>query len=244
MNFPTPPWSRLGKKIESMCRKALYEFELLEGAEKLAVALSGGKDSLTLLFMLRAILGRGFPKLPLVAIHVDGAFSCGAGLNQSYLQQVCDAMDVELVIKRADQSLDTLKCYSCSRQRRTLIFDGAKEHGAQTVAFGHHRDDSIQTLMMNLLHKGEFAANLPKVPMREYGVTIIRPLLYVTEDDIVNFARQHAFSRVMCGCPVGQNSMRKQVELLIKEMEQRFPNVRGNLALAGRKYGTQKAIEP
>jgi tRNA(Ile)-lysidine synthase TilS/MesJ len=244
MSFPAPPWSRLGKKIESMCRKALYEYELLEGCEKIAIALSGGKDSLTLLFMLHAILGRGFPKLPLVAIHVDGAFSCGAGLNQKYLQEVCDAMSVKLVVKNATQSLDTLECYSCSRQRRSLIFEAAKEEGASTIAFGHHRDDSIQTLMMNLLHKAEFAANLPKVPMKDYGVTIIRPLIYVSEDDIVTFARQHAFERVMCGCPVGQNSMRRQVELLIKGIEERFPNARENLAIAGRKYGTDKAMKP
>ena len=227
-----------------MCRKALYEFDLLEGASKLGIALSGGKDSLTLLFMLKAILGRGFPNVPIVAIHVDGAFSCGAGIHQSYLQKVCDAMEVELVIERTEQSIETLKCYSCSRARRKLIFDAAKERGASVVAFGHHRVDSIQTLMMNLLHKGEFAANLPKVPMREYGVTIIRPLIYIAEVDIVTFAKHHAFARVMCGCPVCQKSMRRQAERLIDEMQKHYPNARENLALASRIYGTEKAINP
>ena len=79
-----PPWTKLGKKLESMCRKALYDFSLLEGVERLAIALSGGKDSLTLLYLLKAISGRGFPKLDLHAIHVTGEFSCGPGISDSF----------------------------------------------------------------------------------------------------------------------------------------------------------------
>src|SRR4029078_1250981 len=85
-----PPWTKLGQKIESMCRKALYEFELLKGVDKLAIALSGGKDSISLLFFLHAISGRGFPPFEIHAVHVGGPFSCGAGVGKSYLQEICD----------------------------------------------------------------------------------------------------------------------------------------------------------
>ncbi|HSX12161.1 MAG TPA: tRNA 2-thiocytidine biosynthesis TtcA family protein [Rhabdochlamydiaceae bacterium] len=237
-----PPWTKLGRKLESMCRKALYEFAMLEGATKLAIALSGGKDSLTLLFLLKAILGNGFPHLPLVAIHVGGEFSCGASLSENYLRGICQALKVEFITCLSQRKREALECYSCSRERRKLIFDAAKQAGATTIAFGHHRDDSIQTLLMNLLHKAEFAANLPKVPMHDYGVTIIRPLIYISQNGIKEFASHYGFTRITCQCPVGQHSMRRKVEDIVEQMEETFPNVRENLAQASRNFGSKKAL--
>lgn len=243
-NLPVarPPWTGLGRRIESMCRKAIYEFELLERVDTLAVALSGGKDSMTLLYMLKAILGRGMPKPNLIAIHVSGTFSCGPSISQQFLQPICEELEVPLILCHSEIEREKLECYSCSRERRKLLFDAAKQHGAQTIAFGHHRDDSVLTLLMNVLHKGEFAANLPKVPMHDFGVTIIRPLIYVPEDAIKEFAALHGFARIMCQCPVGQNSLRQQSKELLKQMEAVFPNARGNLAQAGILYGSKKAL--
>ena len=107
----SPPWTQRGKKLESMIRKALFEFEMLQGAERLAVALSGGKDSLTLLFMLKAILGRGFPLLDLYAIHVDGEFSCGASLQANYLRSICEALNVSF-----------LQCTSTQKREVGMLF--------------------------------------------------------------------------------------------------------------------------
>jgi tRNA(Ile)-lysidine synthase TilS/MesJ len=152
-------------------------------------------------------------------------------------------MEVEFVQAHSTQKRDTLSCYSCSRERRSLIFNAAKERGIHTVAFGHHRDDSIQTLLLNLLHKAEFAANLPKVPMIDYGITIIRPLIFIPETSIKQFAAHYGFARILCQCPVGQNSMRKKTEELIKEMESLFPNARENLAQASLHYGSDKALK-
>jgi len=239
-----PPWMGIGKKIESRVRKALYDFHMVDGVKKLSVALSGGKDSLTLLFLLKAISGRGFTDFELSAVHVSGEFSCGAGVNTDYLRTICEKLEVPFVIRESNQKLETLECYSCSRERRRLLFDAAKELGADTIAFGHHRDDSIQTLLMNLLHKAEFAGNMPKIHMHKYEITIIRPLIYVTEEDIRTFARQHEFMRIMCQCPVGQNSMRKKAEVLLSEIEESFPEARHNLAKAILEYGSNKALTP
>ena len=237
------PFTQLGKKIESATRKALFDYQLLEDAEALSIALSGGKDSITLLIMLKAILGRGFPDLPLHAIHVNGEFSCGASVQENFIRGICDKLEVPLTIRESTQKLETLECYRCSRERRRLIFETAKEVGAPVVAFGHHEDDSIQTLLLNLLHKGEFAANLPKVPMHDYGVTIIRPLIYVPEKAIYEFAKLQGYARITCQCPIGQNSKRMEVKRLIKEIEMHFPNVSTNLAQAALKYGSTKALE-
>jgi tRNA 2-thiocytidine biosynthesis protein TtcA len=234
-----PPWTALGK-----LRKALFDFDMLKDVSKLAVALSGGKDSLTLLFLLKAIAGRGFPNFDLTAIHVGGEFSCGAGVNADYLQAICDELGVQFLTRQSTQKLDSLECYSCSRERRRLLFEAAKNVGASTLAFGHHRDDHSQTVLMNLLHKAEFAGNLPKIHMQEYGVTIIRPLIYIGEQDIRTFAQQQGFARIVCRCPVGQHSMRKQVDQLLRDIETLFPHARENIAKAGLLYGSQKAATP
>jgi tRNA(Ile)-lysidine synthase TilS/MesJ len=241
MTFPIarPPWNGLGDELESACRKAIYDFALLEDVQKVAVALSGGKDSLTLLYLLHALRGRGFPLFDIIAIHVNGEFSCGAGIDERFLEGICKELNVALIVRSSN--MNQRECYSCSRERRKLIFDAAKEFGATTVAFGHHRDDNAQTLLLNLLHKAEFAAALPKLYMERYGVTIIRPLIYITEESIKTFAKQYGFLRISCQCPIGQNSRRKQVDRLIKEMEEVFPHARGNLALAALHYGSEKA---
>ncbi len=232
----------IGEKIESRIRKALYEYSLLEGVEKLAIALSGGKDSVTLLYMLKNILGRGFPNSSLTAIHVKGAFSCGPGIHPTHLEKICAELEVPLIIEESTLSKEKLSCYPCSRQRRRLIFEAAKRVGATTIAFGHHRDDLAQTLLMNLLHKGEFAGNLPKLELVDFGVTIIRPLVFVAEREILEFARQKGFARITCQCPVGADSMRKKVDQLLDDLQKLFPNARANIASAGLIYGSDKAI--
>lgn len=236
-------WTGLGKRLESTIRKALFDYSMVAGVSKVAVALSGGKDSLTLLNMLKAISGRGFPPFEIIAIHVNGEFSCGASVNYDYLQKWCDKLEVPLIVRESTQKLETLQCYSCSRERRSLIFDAAKEAGSDTIAFGHHSDDNAETVMMNLLHKAEFAGNLPKLRMHAYGVTIIRPMIYVAEKDVRTFAEQQGFLRITCRCPVGQTSKRSEMEKLLDEIERYYPNARENIARAGLQYGSQKAAE-
>jgi len=226
----------MARRLESLIRKAIFEFDLIDGGP-LGIALSGGKDSLTLLHLLSALRGKGLPNFKLVAFHVSGAFSCGPGIQSRFLQPLCDQLGVELHVADAKQSRENLECYSCSRRRRTLLFNMAKEQGVKTLAFGHHRDDNIQTLLMNLLHKAEFEPLTPKIFMRDYDCTIIRPLIYVQESEITTFAEQNSFRRITCQCPVGQNSKRKQTEQLIDAIEEIFPNARSNLAQAGFAYG-------
>jgi len=228
--------SKLHKTLESACRKALFDFDMIEDDQPIGVALSGGKDSLTLLHLLAGISGRGFPKFPLHAFHVSGAFSCGPGITTPFLEQMCYELKVPLHIANANQKLEELECYSCSRRRRTLLFDMTQKEGIKTLAFGHHRDDSVQTLLMNVLHKAEFEALSPKLKMHRYGCTIIRPLIFIEERSIVTFSKNQGFSRITCQCPVGVNSVRKKTETLLQKVESVFPNARVNLAQAGLQY--------
>jgi len=236
-----PPWSKLGKKLESAVRKAIYDFNLLEDQSEIAIALSGGKDSLTLLYLLHAISRGGFAPFKLTALHVTGAFSCGANLENTLLKGICQELNIELHSLKAEQTLKNLECYSCSRERRSLIFKAANRLKIKTIAFGHHRDDHAQTILMNLFHKGEFAGMLPKIKMVNYGITIIRPLIYVDEAQIKEFAAKYKFARITCQCPVGKNSMRKQTDQLLTQLEALYPNVRANVSRAALLYGSDKS---
>jgi tRNA 2-thiocytidine biosynthesis protein TtcA len=241
ISIPKKPWKKNGKELESLCRKALFDFKMVENTESLAVALSGGKDSLTLLFMLANISGRGFSKFKIHAIHVEGEYSCGAGVDKDYLKTICEELGVNFITVKSSLKLENLECYSCSRERRKLIFNEAKKIGAFTVAFGHHLDDNVQTLMLNLLQKAEFKAMLPKIKMHKFGITIIRPLIYIREHDIKTFAKENDFIRIRCNCPKGSISNRKVVDNLLNHMEEFFPKTRSNLALSAMLYGSNKA---
>ncbi len=238
----TPPWTQSGRLIESLIRKAIEDFGLLSNESKIGIALSGGKDSMTLLYMLKAISGRGLSSFSLEAFHVTGAFSCGASLAENALKKACDALEVPLHILHSSQTLEKLECYSCSRERRKLLFNKALERGITTLAFGHHKEDNVQTLLMNLLHTASFEGMLPKVPMHRYGVTIIRPLILVSEKEILSFSEQYGFLRIMCQCPVGQQSKRRSVKDLLADLQREFPNAVNNLSEASFKFGTQKAL--
>ncbi len=239
-----PPWTQVGRYIEGQVRRAARQFSLIGDQKKIGVALSGGKDSMTLLYMLKAISGRGFPPFELEAFHVSGAFSCGASMAEKMIQKACDEIGVPLHILHSEQTLEKLECYSCSRERRKLLFNKALSLGIDTLAFGHHKEDNVQTLLMNLLHIASFEGMQPKVPMIRYGVTIIRPLILVKEADILSFSEIYGFLRVMCQCPVGQVSKRRSVKDLLKILEEEFPNAIENLSESSFKFGTKKALSP
>jgi tRNA(Ile)-lysidine synthase TilS/MesJ len=236
---PKPPWPKVGKKIESLVRKALYEFDMLKEESSLLVALSGGKDSLTLLSMLAAISNRGFNKIKLYAAHVKTSFS---NSNVKYLKEICSSLNTTFIPLTSKISKENLQCYKCSRNRRTLIFNLAKKLKIENIAFGHHRDDNIQTLLLNLFQKGEFAAMLPKIKMHNYKVTIIRPLIFVKESEIENFANYFKFKTLSCNCKPSKNSKRKETEKLINQIEKFFPNVKNNLSLSAFLYGSKKSL--
>lgn len=236
------PFNPIGKKIESKVRKALFYFDMLKNVDSLAVALSGGKDSLCMLFMLNAIIGRGFDKIDISAIHIDGDFSCGPSCERKFLKDICDDLNIKIYFENLKNNLTNIDCYTCARERRKIIFDIAKKNKIKTVAFGHHRDDSIQTLLMNLFHKAEFEGMMPVLKFKKFDITIIRPLIYVEEEEIINFAKHYEILKTFCKCPIGQTSKRKDVKKIINEIENIFPNIKSNLSQASFVYSSKKAL--
>lgn len=211
------------KKIEKLIRKAILSFNLIPKDQKIAIALSGGKDSLTLLDLLSKIQGKGFAKFDLKAFHVRGTYSCGASQSLKSIEQFCSSREVDLTVLEQIQKREQLKCYPCSRQRRSLLFRAAKTEGYNTIAFGHHKQDHLETLMMNVFNKGEFLGLKPKLNMTHYEQTIIRPLIYVEEHHVVKYAQDQKFLPQVCQCPVGQTSHRREVKNFMQSLKNVFP---------------------
>jgi len=235
--FPSHPWTTHGRRLESAVRKALFEFNLLDGVSRLGIALSGGKDSLTMLLLLHAISGRGLPPFELVGLHIANAEKPISPLVES----LCNHLSIPLHVE--SMSYTHNDCYSCSRERRCLLFSLAKKVDCSTIAFGHHRDDNAQTLLMNLLHKAEFAGLLPKITLHTYGVSIIRPLIHLAEKDIVTFVKQYGLAGSTCQCAFGHLRLRKKTDKLLEMIEELYPHARSNLAQAALNFGSKKAQE-
>ena len=119
----------------------------------------------------------------------------------------------------------------------------AQETKCSTIAFGHHKDDNAQTLLMNLLHKAEFAGLLPKIHLTAYNTTIVRPLIYLEEKDIKTFVTHYGLASSTCQCAAGHMRLRKKTAHLLEKIEDLYPNARGNLSQAALQFGSKKAQE-
>jgi len=237
LQFPSPPWTTHGKRLESAVRKAIFDFDLFENVSRIGVALSGGKDSITMLFLLHAISGCGVPPFEMVGLHVSHEGKAISPL----VKEACSHLSIPLYTKSMSYTHDD--CYSCSRERRRLLFSMAQETNCSTIAFGHHRDDNAQTLLMNLLHKAEFAGLLPKIHLAAYNTTIIRPLIYLEEKNIETFVSHYGLAGSTCQCAAGHMRLRKKTDRLLEKIEELYPNARGNLAQAALLFGSKKAQE-
>jgi len=199
------------------------------------VAVSGGKDSLTL---LRLLLDRRaqtpFP-YEVVAVHVDSNYQCGATIEGETLGSLLKRWEVplEIVPIKIEMTFNPEKmgssCFWCSWNRRKVFFETAKRLGCTKVALGHHKDDLVQTALMNLFYQGRFTTMLPSQVYFEGEFQMIRPLCYSDEADILQFALDSDFPKQACTCPVGQASHRAKMKNLLKTLAMENDSVKSNI---------------
>lgn len=218
--------------------QAIREFDMIHDGERIAVALSGGKDSFTLLRLLEARRKTAPQKYSLVAIHVLG----NAGrLAQpvppelaTYLQEnLIQAEFVPLIIDPAEKS--PISCYRCSQLRRKTLLEAARQAGCSAVAFGHHADDLAQTTLLNLLFHGTVETMHPNRSYFGGLIRIIRPLCTTPEKEIIRYARACAFPILPSDCPLSHATQRENIKGLLKQAEQISKNAKTNLLRAGLK---------
>jgi tRNA 2-thiocytidine biosynthesis protein TtcA len=230
--------NRLEKRLLDEVARASADFRLLEPGDRVMVAVSGGKDSHALLYLLRAIQRRAPFDFSIFALNVDQGHP---GFPKEVLPRYFDAEGIEYrVVEEDTYSVVKAKipegktyCSLCSRLRRGILYTVASEMRATKIALGHHRDDAIETLLLNLFYSGQLKAMPPRLRSDDGRHVVIRPLIYSAEADIAEFAREKDFPIVPCDlCGSQEKLQRKQVKRLVDELEARNPLVRKNLLSA------------
>ena len=223
---------KLYRKIQKQFNRATKDYSMFADGDKILVALSGGKDSLTLL-QLMAERSRIFkPSIKIVAAHVT-MVNIPYKANLSYLQEFCDGLGVELHIMESsfDASTDKRKspCFLCSWNRRKALFTLAQEIGCNKIALGHHKDDLIETLLMNLIFQGSVSTIPPLLQMEKMPIQMIRPLCLIEEKDLARYAELSEYEKQIKLCPLEKVSNRATMKELVKKLEELNPNVRDSI---------------
>lgn len=221
------------KEIRSLMGKAIHRYGMIQDGDRILAGVSGGKDSLTLLTLLSERAKRVPIHYELLAVHVDLGFeSSGTDMLKEFFEAKKIAYHIEPTrIAELATGPDNREnpCFLCSWERRKRIFHLAQRFGCNKIAFGHHKDDIIETLLLNIFYSAEISAMLPLQPLFQGKLTIIRPLALVEEKKIERFAKEKGLPYFPCGCPASGRSKRKRVKELIRSLEQENRLVKGNI---------------
>ena len=219
------------RKLRKLTGKAIGDFALIEDGDRIAVAVSGGKDSYALLHLLDELRRRAPIHYELVAVNIDAGFP---GYRKEVLRDYLSGCGFQFHIETADFAavIDEKRrpgssyCSFCARLRRGVLYSVADKLGCNKIALGHHLDDFIETLLLNQFYIGTLAAMSPKLLADNGRHTVIRPLVYVEEGEIRKLANRNGFPTIDCGCPVegGQDQKRQRMKALVNELhkENRF----------------------
>lgn len=219
------------RKLLSHVRAAVDDYGMIEKGDKIAVGVSGGKDSLMLLKAL-CDLKRFYPnEFELVAITLDMRFNNRDG-DFSGIEEMCKENGIEYIIKRTDLyeiifniRKEKSPCGLCSRMRRGILHDAAKEAGCNKIALGHHLDDAAETFMMNLLIESRVGCFAPVTYLSRRDITMIRPLIYVREREVEAACQRITLPIVKSGCPADENTKREDAKNLLKSLSLEYGDV-------------------
>lgn len=211
------------QKLLSKTRRAVEDYAMIDEGDKIAVGLSGGKDSLSLLYVL-ASLRRFYPKrFDVIAIIVD----TGLGLDESEVaavEDVCKELDVEFVREKTqigeivfNARKEKNPCSLCANMRRGALNNSAKAHGCNKVALGHHADDLVETLFLSLFYEGRLSTFSPVTKLERADLKVIRPMIYVREKEIIGFTKGKPI--IHNPCPADKHTKREYVKDLLKTLE-------------------------
>ena len=220
---------KLKRSLESRVGKAIGDYNMIADGDTILVCVSGGKDSYTLLNILIALQQRAPVKFRLIAMNLDQK---QPGFPADILPRYFESLGIEFRIVEAD-TYSVVKekipegkttCSLCSRLRRGIIYRTAKELGANKIALGHHRDDMVHTLFLNMIFGGKIKAMPPKLVTDDKAHIVIRPLAYCAENDIAKFARGMEFPIIPCNlCGSQENLQRQKIREMMQDWDKRYP---------------------
>lgn len=224
------------QQVMSYVRRALDDYHMIQEGDRIAVGISGGKDSLTLLYALHG-LKRFYPKkFEIHAVTVDLGFQ---NLNLEKIKQLCEELEVPYTIVKTDiadivfnQRGEENPCSLCAKMRKGALNQAIKEAGCNKVAYAHHKDDVVETMLMSLIFEGRFHTFSPVTYLDRMNLTVIRPLMYMNEADVIGFVNKHNVPVVKSPCPADGHTKREYVKQLLRRLNLENPGVKERMFTA------------
>ena len=224
------------QQVLSQVRRAADDYEMIQDGDKIAVGISGGKDSLTLLYAL-STLRRFYPHpFELHAVTVDLGFE---NLNLGKIEALCKELDVPYTIVPTqiasivfDQRKEKNPCALCAKMRKGALNEAIRGAGCNKIAYAHHKDDVVETLMLSLIYEGRFHCFNPVTYLDRMGLNVIRPMMYVSEMDVIGFANKYNLPVAKNPCPVDGHTKREYIKTLVRQLNRENPNCKDRLFTA------------
>lgn len=229
------------QNLMSRMRAAIDKYNMIADGDRIAVGVSGGKDSLALLCGLDG-LRRFYPKkFEIVAITADPSFN-NIPADYSLIKEFCDNNNIEYIIKQTELyhiifeiRQESNPCSLCARMRRGILHDIAKEAGCNKLALGHHMDDAAETFFMNLLSGGTIGSFRPVTYLSRKDIYVIRPMIFATEKEVASAARKENLPIVKSLCPEDKVSQRQTIKNMLSELEHKYPHLKEKIIGAMQK---------
>lgn len=224
------------QQVYSLVRKAVDDYHMIQEGDKIAIGISGGKDSLTLLYALHGLM-RFYPqKFQIHAVTVDLGFG---NLNLDRIVDLCKELEVEYTIIKTDiaqivfeERRESNPCSLCAKMRKGALNQAIKAAGCNKVAYAHHKDDVVETMMMSLIFEGRFHTFSPVTYLDRMDLTVIRPLMYMNEADVIGFVNKYNVPVVKSPCPADGYTKREYVKELLRQINQETPGVKERMFTA------------
>ena len=224
------------QQLLSYTRKAVDDYQMIDEGDHIAVGISGGKDSLTLLYALHG-LKRFYPKkFTLSAITVNLGYE---KFDTAQLRALCDELEVPYTVVDTeiahilfDERKESNPCSLCAKMRKGALNDAVKEMGCNKVAYAHHKDDIIETMLLSLIFEGRFHSFSPKTYLDRMDLTVIRPMMYVDEMDVIGFQHKYNLPVAKSRCPIDGFTKREYAKDLVKQLNTEHPGARNRIFTA------------
>jgi tRNA 2-thiocytidine biosynthesis protein TtcA len=223
----------LPRQVNRRIGQAMQAYSMLSHGDCVLVAVSGGVDSLVLAWLLQMWLQKAPISYTLRVVHIDMGFREPGNDGPDPVERIREQLDrfgIPLLVEQARELAEAERsCFLCARQRRHQLFDLAREYGCNKIAFGHHKDDLIETLFLNMLYSGNISTMVPRQDLFDGRLALIRPLAYIEKDEVHELAMTLGLVPVDNLCPLAGNTRRDQVRSVLQTLYDQDPGVKASI---------------